>query len=231
MLKKLLLSALLFCIYLPVQAQSCDDGSFLTQGTHWEMTQFNKKGKKESVARYQIVNQSKIPNGLKWTLNTTLLNKKGKETHQMNYDMECVNGVFKFDMRSMIDPNALKTQEGMDVEISTHQLEFPARLSAGSTLPNGSIHIKTRMGQMTLMSMRVDIKDRKVEAEEEIQVAAGTYKTFKVSQTTVVDAGLIKKEVKSVDYFVPGFGVVKSLNLDKKGNVSGYTELTAFTKG
>lgn len=231
MLKKLLFSIALLCFISPVQAQNCDSANLLTQGTNWELTHFNKKGKKESSARYEVSALSKIPNGLKWTLNTSLFDKKGKQVQQVSYELECVDSVYKFDMRAMLDPNALKTQEGMDVEVTTQQLEFPARLSAGTTLPKGSINIKTRMGQMTLMNMRVETQDRKVEAEEDITVAAGTYKTFRISQTTLIDAGLMKKEAKSVDYYLPGFGVIKSISLDKKGNPNGHTELTALNKG
>lgn len=231
MLHKLLLSALLLCVYLPAQAQTCSDSPVLVKGTSWEMTQFGKKGKKESVTRYAVIARDKIPDGVKWTMNAVFIDKKGKEIHNMDHTLECVKGALRFDMRSVLDPNVFQIQNGMDVQINTQQLEYPSRLKAGMTLPDGSINIKTSMGQMTLLNMTVHIKDRKVEAEENLTVAAGTYKAFRISQTTLVDTRLIKRESKSVDYFVPGFTVIKSETLNKKGKVESYTELTAFKQG
>nr|WP_194775190.1 hypothetical protein [Pararhodonellum marinum] len=76
--------------------------------------------------------------------------------------------------------------------------------------------------------MTVEVLDRKVESQEEINVSAGSFKAFKISQTTKISSKLFNRSISSIEYFVPGFGVIKSVTLDKKGETSSYSELIAI---
>ena len=117
----------------------------------------------------------------------------------------------------------------MEVEMSGTALEFPAKLIPGQTLPDGSINIKAMTGGITLMNMSMNITNRKVEAAEVVTTPAGTFECVKMSQESELKS-IIKKKFKTVSWYAIGVGMVKSENLDEKGNVESSTVLTKFEK-
>ena len=76
------------------------------------------------------------------------------------------------------------------------------------------------------MYKRQTIKDRKVVGKETVTTAAGTFECFKVEQTTEMDMGFVKREMKGVSFIAEGIGVVRSESFDKNGDLESYSEIT-----
>jgi hypothetical protein len=75
------------------------------------------------------------------------------------------------------------------------------------------------------MKMSADITNRKVEAIEEISVTGGSFKCYKFSGDINTVAMGIKVQAKSAEWFAKGIGTVKTESYDKKGSLTGRTEL------
>ncbi|MBK9013540.1 MAG: hypothetical protein IPM82_05355 [Saprospiraceae bacterium] len=170
-----------------------------------------------------------VADGFKAGVSIVVSNEKGKSVSEGNYNVECRNGVLYMDMSSMLDPRTMEGFKDMEVEMSGTALEFPAKLIPGQTLPDGCINIKAMTGGITLMNMSMNITNRKVEAAEVVTTPAGTFECVKMSQESELKS-IIKKKFKTVSWYAIGVGMVKSENLDEKGNVESSTVLTKFDK-
>jgi hypothetical protein len=117
----------------------------------------------------------------------------------------------------------------MEAEISGDALEIPNHLSAGETLPDGTMEMKVGSGGITMVNIRMSITNRKVEAEETITTPAGSFDCIRMSQESELKM-LIKKKFKNVVWYAKGVGMVRSENYDSKGKLESYSELTKFEK-
>jgi hypothetical protein len=81
---------------------------------------------------------------------------------------------------------------------------------------------------MTTLSMTVT--NRKVEAKETITVPAGTFECYKITGNTHMETatfGLkVPIEMKTIEYFAPGVGLVKSITYNKNDKLQGSTALS-----
>ena len=79
------------------------------------------------------------------------------------------------------------------------------------------------------MTMKFDIKNRKVEKKESITTPAGTFVCYKVTYDMDMKV-LMRRSMKTAEWLAPGVGVVKTETYNQKGELEGYTELTKFVK-
>jgi hypothetical protein len=88
----------------------------------------------------------------------------------------CVkDGIFKFDLKSYLDPATLASYEEMGVEITADNLVYPANLNAGDKLPDGALKMVVKSGNATILTITLNISNRKVEGRESITTEAGTF--------------------------------------------------------
>jgi hypothetical protein len=126
----------------------------------------------------------------------------------------------KMDM-SRFMPAELATSS--EITVTSDNLEWPAELSTSSVLPDASLTVKA-----SILTIVVEIKDRKVVGEASVTTKAGTYECLKVQYTSHVKT-IANKETTQIDYVAKNVGVVKTETLDKKGKVQNYTELVKVT--
>ncbi len=87
---------------------------------------------------------------------------------------------------------------------------------------------------MSAMKMNMDmaLTERIVETKETLTTKAGSFDCYKVSQNTAVTMDMMgmkrTTETSSASWFAKGVGMVRTENYDKKGNLMGYSLLTAF---
>ena len=118
----------------------------------------------------------------------------------------------------------------MEVEISGDLVQYPANMNAGDKLPDASVTLVTKVENgLSLLKVTSDVFNRKVIGTEKVVTPAGTFDCVKVSYDAKVKL-LITKSMSVVEYLAEGIGIVRSEQYDKKGNLSGYTEITGFTK-
>ena len=141
--------------------------------------------------------------------------------------MSCEDGIFKMDMKNFIDEETMKSFEGMEVTMDATDLDYPAVLAPGQTLKDGNITMKVTSQGIPVMTLVVRVFDRKVEAIEDVTTPAGTFSCYKMS-STIETKTMFTVVAKSTDWIVRKVGTVRSETIDKNGNLTGYTVLTAI---
>lgn len=210
--------------------QECGTNELLKKGTKWETTNFNKKGKAQGINKYEVLSADMSGNVYSWKLKMIMTDKKGKTYSEATTEIICEDGVFKMDMEQFTSPETMQSVEDMDVEIDATDIEYPSEYKENTTLPDASIKIKAGTSGMTIITIETIISDRKVEELETIETEAGSFECLKMSQTTEVKNKIINVKTKSKEWFLPGFGVVRSESYNKKGKLTGYMELTSLTQ-
>ena len=214
----------LFIITFGFSQNSCSKYYPFTEGTTFQITSYDKKGKKQSVVDYSISNVSNETA----TFNTTVYDDKGKEITTSNYNVTCKDDVISIDFNSLISPELFAQYNDMEMDVTGTNIEIPNNLSVGQTLKDADMLMTINIGGMN-MKMNMKLLDRKVEAKESIKTSAGTFECYVISYTTEVKMG-IKQTNMAKDWIAEGFGMVKSESYNKKGKLMGYSELTKISK-
>jgi hypothetical protein len=135
-------------------------------------------------------------------------------------------------MSSMLSNEQMQAYEGMDVVVDGDFLELPSNLSAGMDLKNANIEVKVTNSGVPIMTMNMEVYDRKVEGFENVTTPAGTFDCVKISfkaRTKMGRAIPIKVEISGAEWFAKDTGLVRSESYDKKNKLTGYTILTEFS--
>lgn len=230
-MKKLLTAATVFFAAFTINAQ-CDNAYFpLSDGVSFEQTSYNAKGKEEGKTSSVVTSTSDS----KALVSNKIYDKKGDLITEGDYEVICENGTIKMDIEQFIPDEMLNNYENMEVIVEGDFLEFPNELSVGQNLPDGNGKITIKMGEGAInMIMNLTFTNRKVEGQESLTTLAGSFDTFKISQTSISEMEIMgmKREMtfSSTSWIAEGIGNVKTENYDKKGKLSGYTLLTKFEK-
>jgi len=150
---------------------------------------------------------------------------------KINSTYRCEGGKMFMNMKSLFESgfSALK-QAGVELEVTDGYLSFPWNMSPGDDLEEASFEIKAKQGGKDFMKMKSIIKDRKVEGMQEITTTAGTWNCMKLAETRSTITEMNGKQVsvsdtKSVQWFSPEAGLVKTESFDDKGKLNFRSEL------
>jgi len=223
----LLLTAFIIGIVTLRAQDVCESLGSLKKGTIIEYTTYTKKDKPDGVQRMQIMDSKQVGKRKFSTVRTIFEDKKGKEVADYTYDFECEDNIFYVDMRNLLDPQTYAGMSTLDMEWEGVPNSFPGNMKVGDQLPDANLSMKASSGGMSLMSMNVDVVDQQVVAREVIKTNAGSFDCFKIESTTNIRA-IFKSSTKSIIWFSPQVGTVKTENYDRKGRLSSYTLLTAY---
>ncbi len=194
------------------------------EGTTFQITGYDKKGKKESVIDYSITDVT----GNTATFNTKISDKKGKEINTSDYKITCKDGIISIDFKSLMNPELLKQYKDMEVEFEGTNIELPNNLDIGKTLKDANMIMTMKMGGMN-MKLHVNLLDRSIEGKESITTPAGSFDCYIITYTTEMKMGM-KSSFKNKEWIAEGIGMVKSENYNKNGKLLGYSELTKISK-
>lgn len=187
---------------------------------------FDKKDKLSGVMKYTINKVNISGSDLDITYLCESLDNKEKLVFKEEITVHQKGDVMYIDMGNFINKAAFQ-QEGSipaEVEVKGNNMEIPLKPVPGQTLPDASVEMTMKMGFVN-MKMSADVINRKVEGIEEITVSGGSFKCYKFSGDVNSVAMGIKVQAKTVEWFAKGVGSVKSESYDKKGNLTGRTEL------
>ncbi len=234
-MKTILATLLLITLSISTQAQ-CDNAYYPSgEGTTWELTNYDKKGKETGKTNNTITSIEQSGSSYNISVNTKILDKKGETVSEGNYTVICDNGTIQMDLQNFVPTEIVEQYQNMKMTFEGDNLEFPANMSAGQTLADatGKMTVQMSEGAMGLTTeMNFLYKDRKVEAQESITTPAGTFETFKISQTiesTIEMMGMKRTTVfTSKTWVAKGKGMVKNESYNKKGKLGGSTMLTAI---
>ncbi|MBL7816251.1 MAG: hypothetical protein JNL70_14625 [Saprospiraceae bacterium] len=213
------------------KAQDCSQGFYaMKEGTKFSMTNYNDKGKITSTSS-SVVKSIKA-DGAKFEATIEASAKDGKDKPILdgkNFTVTCDNGTIKLDISSMMMADFANQMKNMEVSISGSGIEIPSNLSEGMSLSDGTTEMKLGTNGVSFMTMKFDIKNRKVEAKESKTTPAGTFDCYKITYDMDMKT-IMKRQMKVVQWMAPGVGLVRSESFNQKGELEGYSELTKFEK-
>ena len=223
-------AALLMLLATPALPQDCTAYFPMEEGKTFEITNYNPKGKVQSIGLHQIT--SRVANGSDIVVAVSSeLKMKGKEDEpiQFDYQVECIDGEFRINTFRGISSDQLGAMGG-SVEIDGDYLDLPSNLTAGQTLKDATIYLRfgtSEDSDQALMNFKYNITNRKVAAIEDVETPAGVFNSYKI--TYDVQTKMIVNIHSSVaEWYAEGVGVVKSEIYNKKGKLQGYSLLTKF---
>lgn len=228
-MKKILIwSILLICISaVYVRAQECA-GINLKEGSGFETSNFDGKGKPTGKFVYKIAKITKEGANTVFTVEMELFNTKGKSELKNSYQMKCDGNVLQMDVSSLINQEQLKTFESMEMEFTYDNIEFPVNLSVGEKLKDASVKGTGKSGPVP-MTFNMIISNRNVTGQEKLTVPAGTYDAFKINSDMNMEMVMgipVKVAMQSISYRAPG--VIWDLKTEnyRKGKLMNYSELS-----
>ena len=187
---------------------------------------FDKKDKLSGMMKYTIEKVNISGSDIDFTYLCESLDNKEKLVFKEEITIHQKGDVMYIDMGNFLNKAAFQ-QEGTipaTVEVKGNNMEIPLNPSPGQTLPDANIEMAMKMGFIN-MKMSAAVTNRKVEAIEDISVSGGTFKCYKFSGNINTVAMGIKVQAKTVEWFAKGIGTVKTESYDKKGELTGRTEL------
>lgn len=212
---------LFFAFIFNIQAQSQEtkdcNGYFAYQaGTKMELTIYDKKDKVSQVLKYQVEKNTPTANGTDVFFFNQTYDKNGKLIVKGDFSMQCKNGQIYADVRNIASDIAPAADA--EVSITGDKLTYPHNLTAGQKLDDVNCEIKQTMPSgMTLLTIDMNITNRKVEGFETVTTPAGTFECVKISYDSNVKMSFVKKQSRCVEYLAKGVGLVKWESFDKKG--------------
>lgn len=213
--------ALASCSFL--YSQNCHDYFPFSEGTEWELSNYDEKDKLLSVNTYKILSRK----GNVAEINFVSLDKKGKEVANIKSNWYCDDNKISFEMKDMFPASAAMNNTKAEMKFSGNNLDFPKNIIAGESLPDADAKLEMYIDGMRFMTMSMNITDRKVDGNEKITTPMGTFDCLKISQTTEVKS-IISNKSKTITYLSKSKGMIKSENFNSKGKLIGYQLMTRF---
>ncbi len=236
-MKNFIQVSILFAILLGLSSSQpkLNDCTFYfpaSEGAEFELTNYNKKGKVETINKHKVLEKSESGGVVSFKASYALYEGgKDKLIAEGDYEVKCEDNVFKFDFGA-INPmaSAQSGMKDMEMEMKADLLGIPANPSPGQDIGGGEITMEMKNGGTNFMTTTATITNRKVEGNESITTPAGTFDCVKISYQTEVKTMMIKIKTKSIDWYAQDVGLVRSEYYNKKGKLTGYSELTKLTK-
>jgi hypothetical protein len=132
------------------------------------------------------------------------------------------NGVLIVDLKSMF-PNNLK-DSGINMEVTGVPTELPGDMQPGQSLKDANATLAINMGIIKIKTT-VQITDGKCLAIEDVTVPAGTFKCYKITQTS--STKILGKTItgNTITWMAPGIGNVKMESYNAKNKLLTSMEL------
>lgn len=230
---KFFLSFLFAAVFAAVSmAQTTCQGYFaFDNGATLEYSTYDKKGALQLQSVQKIVKVENTADGaVEAVIDTKTTDSKGKSPMEGQFKVRCKDNTLIMDMSSMLGPQGASAFANLEVSITGDDLQLPANLTPGQTLPDASAQIKAGTGGVSLITMNMTIRDRKVVAKETLQTPAGSFECVKM--TYVAETKMLgTKAIETAIWYADGVGMIRQESYDKKGALDSKMELTKFVKG
>lgn len=217
-------------------AQNCNGYLLLTENAEYEILNYNQKNKITGKVLYKVTDVRKQADKTEASIETKMYDDKGKLANEGSYKVGCENGSIWVDMRSLMNPEMLEAYKDMEVRMEGDHMDYPATLTAGQKLKDGSftIDVVDKGSGQNLSTIVMSVTDRTVGDKERLEVPAGTYEGYKINQdmevkTRAMGMNMPGARMQTVEWFVPGTGWVKSETY-RKGKLMSYSVLNKISR-
>lgn len=174
---------------------------------------FNKKGSPDGKVVYKTGAAAISGGSSTATLRSEVFDRKDKSIAVSSGTVECRGGMLLMDMKMMLAPQQSSELQPAEASGKGMYLEYPASLSVGQELKDGRFEMDMKMATGVPASVSMDITGRNVAAKEKISTPAGSWEAYKITyqSKTVINMGFgIPFKMEMTEWFVPGFGVVRT---------------------
>jgi hypothetical protein len=216
-------------IHFFAASQDCATYFPTTVGTELEVQYFNAKDKLQTISTYKVTDVDQTADGMKIQTHLRVEPQGKGDPFEDDFVFYCKGNTFYFEMEQFLKDMQMDQFENMDVSVESEDLGFPAKMVPGDVLDDANIKITIESGGMRIMSMTMNIIDRKVEGRESITTPAGTFDCYKITHTVESKTiGTVK--MSAVTWYSEGVGAVRTEDYNSKGNLQGYSILTRLDK-
>lgn len=232
-MKNTLLGMLLIAFVIgPLKSQeNCSKYYPMNEGSSFEYTMYNKKGKIDGVTSYTITEVSTNGGATSATFDMKFTDKKGKEVYNSDYAITCSEDGIRIDYKSLFPSQMMKQYEdmGLEMDISGTDIQLPNDLSVGKELDDANVSVAMSMSGIK-MNISVDQTNRKVENKESVTTPAGTFDCYVITETASSTAMGATQETVNKLWLAEGVGMVKQESYKQNGSLMSRMELTKYTK-
>lgn len=225
-LSRILLSIFVLVFTVTVlKGQNCADFISQKEGAILKYVSYDKKGKVTGSSEMSFKEKIVKDDWAEAVFMSTYSDKKGEPIFENEVKVECKNGILYFSSSKFLDPSTMSAYESMDVEVDAEHMDLPLDSKAGTELKDGKVTAIVRSNGMKLVTISMDIFNRKVDAIETMETPAGSFECIKSSYDIHTEMGFVKMNMSSVEWYSSEYGPIRSESYDKKGKLSGYTVL------
>lgn len=225
----LALSLVFSLTFFTLQAQDCKIYFPDDVGTEIETESYNHKDKLTGSTRQIIQDKQVDGDNISINIAHSSYDKKGELIMDGTYQVRCEDGVFYLDMRNMLDEASLSAYENMEVEVNANDMAFPSDMQSGQSLPDANIDVKISSSGASVMTIRVNVTNRMVEAIEMVSTPSGDYECYKIS-SDIESQMVIKVKAKSIQWITEDYGVIRTESYNKNGKLQGYSVMTKINQ-
>jgi hypothetical protein len=196
------------------------------QGTVQVFSHKNARGNIESHSRQTIKSVEGSGGNMTITYSMEALDRNQnplRDAKEMTFKMMVRNNVMIFDINEMIPPQMMNSQD-FKLELKGDAIELPASIQPGQSLKDATVTMTMDMGVMK-MTTEMKMTEGKCMAIEDVTVAAGSYRCHKITQTASVTAMRNTTVTRSVTWYAPRVGAVKSETYDNSNKLTNTMEL------
>ncbi|WP_439881025.1 TapB family protein [Pontibacter sp. MBLB2868] len=231
-----LIASLVIMPHISAAQEDCSDYMLLNNNAQYEIITYNNKDKLESRAMYHVKNVNSKNGAIEATIQTKVFDKRDEVVSEGEFIVGCEKGTIWMDMRSLMTPGMMEAYQNMEVSMEGDKMLYPGNMAVGQKLEDGTmtIKVKDQSSGRNMSTITMNVVDRKVEGKEKVQVPAGTYDSFKISQNTEMEnqAMGIKMpgmRMQTIEYYVPKIGMVRSETY-RNGKLMSYSVLSKISK-
>jgi hypothetical protein len=222
---------LTFCCfsYAGVLAQDCPTYYPDMVNAQLEYKHYDKKGGLAGSSIQKVTDIKKSAGSTEISVTVESFDAKGKSQGSANLKARCTGGVYYIDMKNYMNQQSMESYKDMEMKIEGGNLEMPSSMKAGDILKNGDMKMSFSSSGMTIMTMTINISNRKVEVVENLTTPAGTFECYKIS-FDVATKMMVNVKTHGVEWLAKGVGMVKSETYSTDGKLLGSSVLTALKK-
>ncbi|MBN2275205.1 MAG: hypothetical protein JXR41_01010 [Bacteroidales bacterium] len=200
-----------------------------TENTQLEYKSFDKKNKLTGSVVQKVSGITREAGSVNATIEAEYFDNKGKSQGKSELKARCENGIFYLDMRNFLNQESMEGFKDMEMQLEGGFLEMPSKLNVGDVLKPGDMKIVFSTEDTPVMTMTINITNRKVEAYEDVTTDAGTFKCYKISYD-INTRMMFSIKAKAIEYYNEDVGMLKSESYTTAGALQGYTVLSAIKK-
>jgi hypothetical protein len=213
-----------------LKAQECDFFMPFKENSGLKYQNFNQRDRLEGSQEVRVKKVETNGGELVATIHTKAFDRRDRLQHEGEYTIICDGDEMIIDMKSMLN----QAMQGgdfqeMDMRFESENIVLPSRMTPGQQLPDASMQMVIQAEGMNVSTTNMRIFDRQVESKETITTPAGTFECFKISSNMNSETRAMgipfRVNARTVEYYAPNVGMVRTEHYDDKGRLQGYTVL------